>query len=171
MDLTAFTTALEGRLGIPSTDNFFDSTRKTRLINEAIRAISEEQDWDYLRDEHTFSTAADDSTYDLPADYYRLDSLFLDGIEWPKCSIRDLRGDENFRGWTEHDGSLVISPTPSSIVDAELIYYKTETALATGTDTPALPTRWHDLVVEFAAHLGNREKGPHRIRVRFGAGI
>lgn len=200
MNLTQLGGALDRKTGIA-----IDASARVEWINEAIQAISEERDWPWLDGVDTFNTVANTAAYNFPADWKRTRSVSINDQVAHRISIID--GDaynENFDDWRSpyhyalEGNQLVIFPTPLAVMSVKHRYVKQEPMLDDGTDTPLVPSHFHQAVVAYAAarvcdRLGDdrsakfdseyerwrkrmldataRSQQPHRVRVRAGGGL
>lgn len=163
MNLSQLVTALETRVGIPTDDGLFTTTVKNSLVNIAARKVARSSDWEWMQATQSGTTTADTRRYDLPADFDRIrdrDALIYQSITWPLRSIDELDADAGLYAWAIDDGQLVLSPTPANTGDAYTLHYiKVETTLASDSDTLALPSRYHDVIVSYAAYLAFQRSG------------
>lgn len=165
MDLTAFRTAIRTRLGVPSGDSFYTDTVLTDLTNAGIGFLSGEADWRWLEKSATIACVNADPDYAVPTDYRRTIAVIdADGVVLRRKPFDELQFMTTATDDTPHFfsiyGSLVhVRPVPNGTFNLTHYYVGEETALSAGTDTPALPTRWHDVAVEYAVYLAKMRAG------------
>ena len=150
---TACDAALQetGNIGLPS--SYIGNTNPTavrtrRLATRTGRILALDYDWEILRKQHTFNTAAGTATYALPDDYDR----FENGTFWDNANDRPLLGPTSQRDWAWYQsgigspvginkafrlsgGQIEIYPTPSAVEELTFQYYSNEwvTLAAGGT--------------------------------------
>lgn len=171
MDLAAMRTAIRTRIGVPSTDTFYTDTVLTDFVNEALQAVSAEEDWPWLSATTTFATVRGTQNYTPPGDWARTKLLCIDGydpIEWRSLGeIREWASsitDVPLYFTVEAD-EILLAPVPGGSYTVKHDYYVDEAALALDADTPLMPSEFHYAVVAFAVHLAharNAEIGSYR---------
>lgn len=159
MTLTEMRTAVRTRLGNPSTDGFFSDAQLTDLINEALQAISSEDDWPWLQTSENIALTSGDGSYPPAANWIRTKQLYITNFE-PLVQISLAEINEiTTQGQPEYfhiyDEEIVVRPIPT--VSATLIhqYIRSETALSGDSDTPVMPTMFHYAIVAFACYLAH----------------
>lgn len=149
-------------------DAFFADVQVDDLINEALAAISVEEDWPWLGASTTFSTVSGTQSYTPPSDWARTKSLCIDGyspMEWrPLADIREAADStSNFvdvpRFYTVWAEELLLGPKPGGAYTVRHDYIVSETALVADTDEPLMPAAFHYSIVAFAAHLASYRDG------------
>jgi hypothetical protein len=75
--LTEMRTAVRTRIGNPSTDGFFTDAQLTDLINEALAAVSAEEDWPWLQTSANITTVAGTAAYAAPAGWVHTKQLYI----------------------------------------------------------------------------------------------
>lgn len=165
MDLSGFRTAIRTRLGVPSSDAFYTDTVLTDLTNSAIAFLSGEADWRWLEKSASISCVNADADYAVPADYRRTIAIIdADGVVLRRKPFDELQfmttaTDDTPHFFTIFGGFVHVRPVPNGTFTLTHYYVGEETALSSGTDTPALPTRWHDVAVEYACYLAKMRAG------------
>lgn len=152
MNLTQLCRALDRKSGVA-----MDVSAQTEWLNEAVQAISEERDWPWLDGYATFSTVAGTAAYDLPTDWKRTRAVTYDGAPANRISIVDGDaydyGFDDWRGQVSYSiesSDLIFYPTPQSVVTVKHRYVKQEPLLDNGTDTPLMPSHFHQAIVAYA---------------------
>lgn len=161
-------TAVEGRLGVGSGDNFYTDAKLNRWINDALHFWESLEDWPWLWATDTFTTSADTGTQALPNDFLRSRALIIDDREYVKATITDIDA-YDARDWYQYsylytvEGSnVVFRPIPGSdgsTNNATHRYVKTESELSGDSDTPSLPTRFRPAVVDKATEYAELAAG------------
>ena len=162
MDLTALWTATRNRVGISSTDARAGDTAVTELIVEALNAIATERDWPWLETSETFSTVNGTATRAVPTGWMRTRTLQVAG----SAPMDDSRSREQLDGlWSDSTATgqpmfFVVSgdalrmyPTPDAVYSVTHVYYRQETQLSSGSDTPLMPAWAHAAIAEWASSL------------------
>lgn len=128
------------------------------------------EEWDWMRTTESFETTVSKTNYtktDLGGPSNRIarvikDSFWLnDGTQWGKLTYIDEDTFELLSKnltvtsvptyFTVHrnDGSISVYP-PDGVYSCEIDYWKVPQTLAANTDTPELPSQWHNLIVYLA---------------------
>jgi hypothetical protein len=149
MDLTAAQTELKARGG-----DYLSNARLTTFLNDAKSELEDYWDWPWL--ETTTSGAAPLTIADLKSVLYVVDT----------SNLRELRGlaaadivaelDETITTtgtpeywWLDGTTSLKLYPASTS-AQLSVRYVKFSAELSAGTDTPLIPTRYHNLWIDLA---------------------
>lgn len=158
MNLPALVTAVETRIGNPSTDGFYTTAQKEDLVNEGLSLISTDHDWPWLFGTANVSAVAADGDYAVPADWCRTRSLVIDGYApLVLLSAQEIRAiSTTDRGqplyYTIDDDQILVRPLPDASYTIIHDYVKVEPILAT-TATPLMPAQFHYAIVAAAASL------------------
>lgn len=165
MDLSGFRSAIRTRLGVPSGDSFYTDSVLTDLTNSAIRFLSGEADWRWLEKSETLATATSDFDYAVASDYRRTiaisdaDGVILLRKRFDELQFMTTAEDDTPHFFSVYGSNVHVRPVPNSVFNLTHYYVGEETALSSDTDTPALPTRWHDVAVEYAVYLAKMRAG------------
>jgi hypothetical protein len=156
--LTQLQTKVRLRLQATTDDAVVTTAQLTESINNGLRNFALERDWPWLVTSTTITTAADDGTYDLPADFIHAKGLSIDGgYPLEEVSLNELLRYQRQSGTTQpavyyHDGVAIrFGPVPTSVLTIDLIYVRGESELSGDSDTIRTPNQYADLVVDFAA--------------------
>lgn len=173
MDLTALSTAVLTRIGNPATDGFFTSAQVTDLINEALQAISTEEDWPWLQTQDTITTVAATSSYTPTAGWVRTKQMYIANgeplIQLSLAEIDSIFDTGQPLAYAIFQEKVHLRPIPNAVYTVQHQYYKSEPALASGSDTPLMPSIFHYSIVSYAAHLANiRQQRLDRAQVELG---
>jgi hypothetical protein len=159
--LTEMRTAVRTRIGNPSTDGFFTDAQLTDLINEALAAVSAEEDWPWLQTSANITTVAGTAAYAAPAGWVHTKQLYinlydpmiyLSLAEIDSISTTDTGQPQMF---TVYDEDIVLRPVPDAVYTVVHQYNRSETALAADGDTPLMPSIFHYAIVTLAAKLAH----------------
>jgi hypothetical protein len=137
----------------------------TRIVNRALQRISSEFDWPWLYAEETITTVAGTLDYNLPTRWTKTAWLSEEtvGDLQPASHLQSRRWVEQATRITGrplyyvHEGvsQIRLFPAPDAVYSIGHGYYTSEAVLSVGSDTPALPDPFDDLLVwkalEFAA--------------------
>lgn len=168
MNLTSLNEALRTRLGVPSSDAFFTDQVCTDLTNAALQYISGQHDWYWLELTETLGTTAGNEAVATAAASQRTIALFDgSGIQLEYMPYHELvryPGDaesNTLRFFGLRGSTLILRPTPLGTVANALthIYRSSEPRLLTGTDTPLMPSQFHDGIADKAAQMGMLRQG------------
>lgn len=158
MNLEAFRTALEHRVGTAYSDAYL-----TSVVNAAVHHVETEHDWPWLEATESINTSSGDSSYPADDTWRRTVSLRLpSGFQLEQVTIEEVdrytvdSGEPKF--FAVFGDELVVGPTPSSTLSLQHRYVRTEPDLVGDSDTPILPVTWHLAVVEYAAYTIHRRE-------------
>lgn len=160
MTLAEMITAVRTRLGNPSTDGFFSDAHLTDLINEALQAISSEDDWPWLQASDNISLVAGTSAYTPIAGWVRTKQLFIqegDPLTMIPLAEIDSYGIQTTGTpdvYTIFGEQILVRPVPQTAATLIHQYVKTEPILA-GTASPIMPVMFHFSIVAFACYLAH----------------
>lgn len=165
MTLTEMRTAVRTRLGNPSTDGFFSDANLTDIVNEGLQVISTDHDWPWLFATATFSTAASDADYAMPATWLRTRGLIIDGydpltlLSTPEIRAMETATTGQPEYFTIDDDQILLRPVPDGVYSVIHDYVRSETALSGDSDTPLMPLQFHYSIVASAVHLAHLRQG------------
>lgn len=161
---TELITALETRIGNPSTDGFFSTAQKLDLVNEGLQVVSTEADWPWLQTVGTITTVAGTAAYAVASDYAHTKKLYISGydpLEYQGLAESDSAASVD-RGqptnYTIYDEDIILRPTPDAVYSVLHQFMKQEPAVAAGT-SPIMPTQFHYVIVAKAAELAHMRQG------------
>lgn len=151
------TTELQTVYGdITNDDSSNNKAYGLRLINENIRQVCSEHQFDFLEKTKTYSTVADQQFYDLPADYNKMISLYVEVSStrhvpkevptrdfWDRVNSQSSSSDEPYYRFI-FGNQFGLYPTPAtSLSDAMVLTYRKQAVnllnedYTTGTITTA----------------------------------
>jgi hypothetical protein len=165
MTLAELRTAVRTRIGNPSTDGFFSDAQLNDLVNEALQAISIEDDWPWLQTSENIALVAGTAAYTPTAGWVRTKQLFIqegDPLTFVSLAEIDAYGIQN-RGtpdvYTIYGDQVLVRPVPQ--VAATLIhqYNKSEPLITVDGTSPLMPVIFHYAIVAYAAHLAQKRQG------------
>ncbi len=160
MDYDAIRTAVR-QLCLLSTDDLSD-TNLGIFVNDGLNKLAGMFDWPWL-EAATTSTDITGGTanVDLPADFGRARAILVEG---DPDKLAEISPDQAWERWGDDlpsgtprvfwvvDSDIYVSPVPASNTGLKVHYWKTPTALSTGTDVPAFDARFHGALVDWALH-------------------
>lgn len=160
MDLQTFQTRLRERVGNPSTIDVLDSTLTLR-INEAYEDI-----WDRYRfhaargTSSAITTVAGTNSYTMPttADVLMEVRDATNGVKLKKMGRDDWyslnQGTSTGRPtrYYREGTTLYLDPNPDGAYAFLLLFKKPYTALSGATDSPAIPSSWHQGILLLARY-------------------
>lgn len=162
--LTSLQTDLQTKMGIVSSDSLITTTVQTAVINEALRKLEGEGEWQWQEATETLNIALNGTTLTPSStNYSRTKSLSPatgvgDALELKDIAFLDkmatFTGPPTFYGFWA--GVIQIRPKSDGAYSFTHRYLKREIALSAGSDTPLVPDRWCPAVVEYAACLAYR---------------
>lgn len=93
----------------------------------------------------------DSVTCRLPTETVKLEMNYIDYESFRSMylNITPTPGRPNCFTWTP-DNKILLNPIPSAEYQIEFEYYRNHQTLATNTDVPIMPTRYHQLLVYYA---------------------
>lgn len=157
-------TAVRTRIGNPSTDGFFTDAQLTDIINEALAAITAEEDWPWLQTSATITTAAGTAAYAAPAAWVHTKQLFINGYEpMIPISLAEIDAiDSTNQALPEvyciYDEDIIFRPTPDGVYSVIHQYNRSETALSADGDTPTMPSIFHYAIVALACKIAHERQ-------------
>lgn len=168
MNLTSLLAAVRTRLGVPDTDAFFTDIVLTDLVNASLESLSAQHDFYWLESSESLNTTEHVETVATSSSSQRTIALFdstgvqleylpMDRlVRFPKDAESDTLRFFGYRGST-----LVLRPVPATTVSGALthIYRGVEPRLTGGSDTPLMPSQFHDAIADRAAYLANMRQG------------
>lgn len=170
MTLTEMLNDLKSRIG--STPEVTDGIL-TGWINRALLVFCREQDWSWLEKKVTSSTVADQKTYAVPSDYYRMVELQVGGTDATPAPYTLVPWEQRVL-WVSGEtkvslfaDELYLFPTPSSVEDIDLAYIRTPTEMSDGSSSPAdsnianMPAAYHEALVLYAFAIYNTYDEEH----------
>lgn len=158
------------RLGVAADDGMLTEAIRKSDVKAALRRVEADVDSpDWLRTTATLTTAAGTGNYAVPAGWSKTLSLRLstddhhlrlmgrEGLDEVYGATTDNTGTPH--AWAQEGGFLYLRPIPDAVVTIEHRYVANETTLSANGDTPLLPARFHDMIVEQACALACRRIG------------
>lgn len=157
-------TAIETRIGTPSTDGFFTAAQKSDMVNEGLQVISAECDWPWLQATTTISVIQGTSAYAVPADYSHTKLLYIE--DYPPLeylgqfdiAVERVEGQSQPIHFSVWDEDIVISPEPNAAYTLVHKYIKQEPAIS-GASSPLMPSVFHYSIVAKAVELAHLRQG------------
>lgn len=131
-------------------------TRVKQWLNDAYHEICEAEDWPWLQ---TDATGAAPLTI---ADCRKVLAVRQGATVLPLVEqrwIQEIFGDYTTAGtaeysWVDQSSSIIVRVYPTAVASLNVRYIKFPTDLSGSTDTPAVPTRYHNLIVHAAVRRG-----------------
>ena len=171
MSITLAELKLQSRqLADRENSQFVTDTELTAYINSAIAELQDlliqAYSSDYYISDYTFSTVANQTTYALPADFYKLRGVDCALINNEYASLRPFNFNErnrndSFSSWGLMTGpsiryrllgdNIVFSPAPDGIYSIKLWYIPTAVKLVADSDVLADLNQYSDFVIYDAA--------------------
>ena len=153
---------LGGEVGV-NYDVTLDQNHLTVYVNQALNEISTEHDWPWLDASETIATIAGTATYTPATNWVRTKELkVVDSYPMQLVGQVDLDTQWPTTGVAEPSiysivNSLIsVRPYPDGVYSMTHRYVKRETELASGTDTPVMPTQFHGSIVARATIFAAR---------------
>jgi len=156
-----------------------DYARIVEWVNDAWRFVQNERRWNWMWDTTTLATVADQQTYSAASDCDFLRSnakcykdsdgsrseYWLTYMPYAEFHRNYLKGSYDASApkviTRSPDGNLLLHPTPDDVYTVTYQYYRLPSDLSGNTDEPAMPERYHDLIVYKALqYLGEYEAAP-----------
>ena len=157
-----------------TTQSFISDNEKTAYLNEALRKIGGENDWEWQKTSSSVSYTDGSYQYavsSVASDIkFPIDVFYTNSYEFENVSPEDFQrlsgGSHNMYAL---DGNYLWVSTDFGTATLGLSYYSTSLAktsgsytlsrLSTSTDEPLLPERYQDMLVEYASALCYQKEG------------
>jgi len=156
------------------TESFVSDDEITNYLNESLRRLHGENEWDFTKTSTTFSFTTGSYVYQTSAiasDMKEPISMFYtNAYQFERVTpaqFRRLSGSK-MNMYSKQGDELLVSTTFGTNT-LEFYYYSTHKAKTSGgswideltstTDVPLMPTRWHDATVNFAAARCYQKEG------------
>lgn len=166
MDIQTMLPILRSKVGSPTTADVPDALL-TRVINDAYKFICARYPFHETRTIGDIDTVASTGSYDVPEDLlvlYRVwddtnkkklkkrGPRYLGSIPLNQPTAKPLN-------YVRAENQLYVFPIPDAIYTLKLFYLRVPDLLEDTTDTPVIPSTWHDGLVLKARHLYYDERG------------
>lgn len=140
--------------GLASDDARFPDATMNRIVNRALRQVSSEHDWPWNHAQTNLTTTANVQTVSMPAATSKILRLEIEGKQLLQLTASEGGSYSQDRGrpqayWVEHE-KIHFAPVPDGAYTVYTLYSAYETALSSDSDTPALPDRFMDWLVQTA---------------------
>ena len=140
--------------GLASDDSRFPDATLNRIINRALRQIAATHAWPWAQGSETITTVANTQAYTPTSGWYMTRRLRYSNRDLKEMSPAEAAAYANDTGapiaFFVEEEQVHLVPTPDGVYSIEHIYYDYITALSGDTDTPALPDRYIDYLVNTA---------------------
>lgn len=154
--------ALKSRLGIPSTgDALLTDTELNNIIGYALRDVSSERDWPWLRSSSSVTFSTTTGLAAAPATMMKPLHLVIGGRRAkhvPLTEFLDAQAIGYLCVWTLNGTNLALNPVPSSVPTATLYFLLGEPTLAGDSSSPLLPDSHHQVLIARASYLANTRR-------------
>ena len=140
--------------GLASDDARFPDATVNRIVNRALRQVSSEHDWPWNQVSGTLSTVADTQSTAFPSSLSKVLRLEIEGRNLLQITAAEGGTYSQDTGrpqayFIEGD-EIHWAPVPDGVYTVNITYTVYETALALDADTPNLPDRFMDWLVQTA---------------------
>lgn len=160
MNKRDFRDAVYRGTGYPTDDQLVTETVIDEAVNSALQLIADEADWPWLHAKATLNTVANTATYALTT--VASDLLFVERLTdpngYPITEREPFELEETYANtpgtpefFAVSEDNIFFRPIPNAVLAYSLYYVRAEKTLTADTDTPYLPSRYHDAVVAFAS--------------------
>lgn len=137
------------------------SSRITNWLNEAQGRVSRMVDVPALHSTGSISTVAGTAAYSLASTFLRMDRVYYTDMEWVIYPMDpgDLRATQyptNQTGRPEQYAivqsgtDLQFTPIPDGVYSVQYEYWRRPATLTNDSDTPEIPSDYHDILVSYA---------------------
>lgn len=167
MNLTNLIDAVRTRLGLPASDAFFSDQNITDLVNAGLGYVTGRHDWYWLETTESLITTGASESVVTDADSQRTIALYdSTGIQLEWMGLPDLvripadaRSDtQRFFGY--RGSTIILRPVPDAGGQSLThIFRSSEPRLLTGTDTPLMPSQFHDAIADWACYFSHLRQG------------
>lgn len=160
-DLAGFRAEVLSRLGLPTDDTMAATADLDKAINAALAEYAVEGDWPWLQTEVTINTVSGTPTSPLPTRFVRALYARIGDEELLPRSYNEMiqyaNDTDQPRYFTGTTGLIRWVPTPNAVYAVVFGYVQNEVPLVGTTDTPLLPSPYHDyLTVKAARKMAER---------------
>lgn len=169
MDLTGLLAAVRGRLGTLTSDAFQTDAVLTEFINTALHDFESDRDWWWYQTADTITTTTGDNAYAVEDEWRRTESVSLPDwqelVYLPHQMWLSIYNSSQVTGrpchWSWWERNILLGPTPDGVYVLTHNWYQVETDLASPSDEPVMPFRYHRAVADLAAvyALGRDREG------------
>jgi len=157
-----------------ATDSFVSSDEITVYLNEGLRTINGDGNYEFTKTSSAFVYTDGSVQYKLsavaPDNKFPIDMFYSDDHEFEMIAPEDFRKiSESGLNIYAIDNADLLAKTSFGSGTIEYHYYSTYmaqtsggswiAALSTSTDTPLVPERWQDMLVDFAAARCYQKEG------------
>lgn len=152
MDLAGFRSAVNRRTGV-----MFSDAALNDAVNDALQQLSRERRWPWLLTSGSDTYIAAQTTTTLPATFESMMSVRKGTSFYQPVTVDETDNYGAFLGgiatrvYSVFDLTLTCKPTPATGDVIAYRYKRLEATLSNDTDTPVLPTAYHQTVVDLAA--------------------
>lgn len=154
--------AVRRRVGVTSSDQLAADADLLELVQEALDLFNNVRLWPWAQTSASLSLVAGTASYAMPSGWVATKSLHVQGrgpldgskaegdldASWPTSTDTGVP-----QFYVVSGDALKLYPTPSEAATATHVYYRQETRLSAGSDTPLAPVWTHAAVVDKAAAL------------------
>lgn len=152
--LTDIRTEILETAGLASDDSRFPTATMNRIVNRALRSISAERDWPWNQRQADLTTAANTQSNAFPTALSKVLRLEIDGHNLQQVTPQEGGTYSQQTGqpqvyWIEQE-KIFWGPVPDGVYTVYCTYVGYEDALSSDSDTPNLPDRYIDWLVQIA---------------------
>lgn len=151
---------------MPASDAYFSDANITDLINGALEYVSSLHDFYWLENVESLATAASTQTISTGASSQRTIALYdASGIEleWkPLSELVRIPADATsayVRFFGYRGSTLILRPVPVGVQTLTHVYRGVEPRLTSGSDTPLMPSQFHDVIADRATQVSHLRQG------------
>lgn len=167
MTLTVLLARVRLRIGADSSDALHTDANLTADLTDALDAIAEDGDWNWLITTRSVNTAAATRTIALHASWMRTISLQIDTYQ-PLEAVAKRELDRMYpssteKGYPRHyaiaGGSIYLGPIPDAVYALTETYVQKDTDLSSGSDESLMPPTLHPAIVDLACSYALQRAG------------
>lgn len=157
-----------------TTTTFIGEAEKIAYLNEALRIINAENDWEWTKTSASFTYTDGSCQYALSSvasdNKFPVDIFYSDNYQFEMVSPEDFRklSGAAYNIFAIDNNNLLVK-TSFGTGSLQYHYYSTygaktsggswQASLSATTDEPLMPERWHDILVDFAAARCYQKEG------------
>lgn len=162
MDLDAMRAATRRRAGVSSSDQLAADADLLEIIQEALDLFNNVRLWPWAETSASLALVAGTASYAMPTGWVATKSVHVQGrgpldgrmsrgdldASWPTATNTGVP-----QYYVVAEDGLRVYPTPSEAATVTHVYFRQETRLSAGSDTPLAPVWTHAAIVDKATAL------------------
>lgn len=152
--LSVIRTEILETAGLAADDSRFPTATMNRIVNRALRALNAERDWPWNQRQANLATSAGAKTTTFPTAFSKVLRLEIDGQNLQQITPQEGGTYSQQTGQPQayfiEDEKIYWAPVPDGVYTVYCSYMGYEDALSGDSDTPNIPDRFIDWLVQIA---------------------